>query len=196
MKCNLTQEQMTLTDRIAIETGICHKDSFRKIALFLHCHPTTISHEVKENRTFLPGSYFLGKDCYFVRKCKEQHICGDSECTMKCCRCRIVDCRAKCARYRSTACHRFEKPPYVCNICPDKKPCSKDRFFYSAKHEQATVDRRRSESRKGFQITEEAASGVRCSADKTGEERTTFDAHLRHTQGRNPSQFTQLVHLH
>lgn len=155
MKCNLTQEQMTLTNRIAIETGICHKDSFRKIALFLHRHPTTISHEVKENRTFLPGSYFLGKDCYFIRKCKEQHICGDSECTMKCCRCRIVDCRAKCARYRSTACHRFEKPPYVCNICPDKKPCSKDRFFCSAKHAQAAVDRRRSESRKGFQITEE-----------------------------------------
>lgn len=155
MKCNLSQEQMTLTDRIAIETGICHKDSFRKIALFLHRHPTTISHEVKENRTFLPGSYFLGKDCYFVHKCKEQHTCGDSEYTMNCCRCRIVDCRAKCARYRSTACHRFEKPPYVCNTCPDKKLCSKDRFFYSAKHAQASVDRRRSESRKGFQITEE-----------------------------------------
>ena len=79
MKCNLTQEQMTLTDRIAIETGICHKDSFRKIVLFLHRHPTTISHEVKENRTFLPDIYFLGKDCYFVRKWKEQHIRGDSE---------------------------------------------------------------------------------------------------------------------
>lgn len=155
MKCNLTQEQMTLTDRIAIETGICHKDSFRKIALFLHRHPTTISHEVKENRTFLPGSYFLGKDCHFVRKCKEQHICGDSECAMNCCRCRVIDCRTKCPRYRSTACHRFEKPPYVCNTCPDKKLCSKDRFFYSAKHAQASVDRRRSESRKGFQITEE-----------------------------------------
>ena len=33
-------------------------------------------------------------------------------------------------------------------------------------------------------------SGVRCSADKTGEERTTFDTHLRHTQERNSSQFT------
>ena len=35
-----------------------------------------------------------------------------------------------------------------------------------------------------------AASGVRYSADKTGEERTTFDAHLRHTQERNSGQFT------
>ncbi len=127
MKCNLTQEQMTLTDRIAIETGICHKDSFRKIALFLHRHPTTISHEVKENRTFLPGRYFLGKDCYFVRKCKEQHVCGDGDCIMSCCRCRVVDCRTKCARYRSTACHRFEKPPIDLqrknSYKPRKKKC-------------------------------------------------------------------------
>ena len=189
MKCNLTQEQMTLTDRIAIETGICHKDSFRKIVLFLHRHPTTISHEVKENRTFLPDIYFLGKDCYFVRKWKEQHIRGDSECTINCWRCRIVDCRTKCPRYRSTACHRFEKPPYVCNTCPEKKLYSKDRFFYSAKHAQASVDRRRSESRKGLSNHGRAASGVRYSADKTGEERTTFDAHLRYTQGRNSGQF-------
>lgn len=34
------------------------KASFRKIALFLHRHPSTIAHEVKEKRTFLPGSYY------------------------------------------------------------------------------------------------------------------------------------------
>ena len=103
----------------------------------------------------MPGNYFLGKDCYFVCKRKEQHICVDSECTMNCCCYRIVDCRTMCPRYRSTACHCFEKSPYVCNTCPDKKLCSKDRFFYSAKHAQASVDCRRSESRKGFQIAEE-----------------------------------------
>ena len=110
-------------------------------------------------------------------------------CTINCWRCRIVDCRTKCPRYRSTACHRFEKPPYVCNTCPEKKLYSKDRFFYSAKHAQASVDRRRSESRKGLSNHGRAASGVRYSADKTGEERTTFDAHLRYTQGRNSGQF-------
>ena len=44
--------QMDLSDRIAIETGISSKDSFKKIGKLLHRHPSTIAHEIKENRTF------------------------------------------------------------------------------------------------------------------------------------------------
>ena len=44
--------QMDLSDRIAIETGICIGESFKKIAKRLRRHPSTIAHEVKENRTF------------------------------------------------------------------------------------------------------------------------------------------------
>lgn len=51
--------QMDLSDRLAIETGICHKDSLKKIARLLGRHPSTIAHEIKENRTFIPGNYFL-----------------------------------------------------------------------------------------------------------------------------------------
>lgn len=40
--------QMTLSDRIAIETGICCGDSFKRIAKRLKRHPSTIAHEVKE----------------------------------------------------------------------------------------------------------------------------------------------------
>ena len=40
--------QMDLSDRIAIETGICNKDSFKKIAKLLQRHPSTIAHEIKE----------------------------------------------------------------------------------------------------------------------------------------------------
>ena len=45
--------QMDLSDRIAIETGICIGESFKKIAKRLRRHPSTIAHEVKENRTFI-----------------------------------------------------------------------------------------------------------------------------------------------
>lgn len=40
--------QMDLSDRIAIETGICIGESFKKIAKRLRRHPSTIAHEVKE----------------------------------------------------------------------------------------------------------------------------------------------------
>jgi IS30 family transposase len=45
--------QMVLSDRLAIETGICNKDSLKKIAKLLGRHPSTIAHEIKENRTFI-----------------------------------------------------------------------------------------------------------------------------------------------
>ena len=45
--------QMDLSDRIAIETGICNKDSIKKIAKLLQRHPSTIAHEIKENCTFI-----------------------------------------------------------------------------------------------------------------------------------------------
>ena len=48
--------QMNLSDRIAIETGICIGESFKKTAKRLRRHPSTIAHEVKENRTFIKGN--------------------------------------------------------------------------------------------------------------------------------------------
>ena len=146
--------QMDLSDRLAIETWICHKDTLKKIAKLLGRHPSTIAHEIKENRTFIPGNYFLGKDCKFVRQHVVHHICGDMECEQNCCRCRRFDCQKHCGKYVSRACHKFDRAPYVCNNCPEKKLCVKDKYIYSAKHADAAVSRRRSESRKGVRITD------------------------------------------
>mgnify|MGYP002520640432 FL=1 len=150
--------QMDLSDRIAIETGISNKDSFKKIGKLLHRHPSTIAHELKENRTFIPGNYFLRKDCRFVRQHVQHHVCGDESCEENCCRCRSVDCQKYCDKYVSRACHKFEKPPYVCNNCSEKKLCSKDKYIYSAKYADAAVTRRRSESRQGIRISDEKKS--------------------------------------
>ena len=155
MNYKFTNGQIDLSDRVSIETGICKGDSFKKIAKLLKRHPSTIAHEVKENRTFIPGNYFAGKDCKFVRHCKEQHICGEDACDGRCYHCRAYDCRKYCDRYISTACHKFETAPYVCNTCHQKKLCNKDKYIYSAKHAEAAVTRRRSESRQGIRISDE-----------------------------------------
>lgn len=89
--------QMDLSDRIAIETGICIGESFKKIAKRLRRHPSTIAHEVKENRTFIKGNYPNGKDCRMARQCTVRNLCGCDEeaCNTKCRLCRGVDCTAK-----------------------------------------------------------------------------------------------------
>ena len=71
--------QMDLSDRIAIETGICIGESFKKIAKRLRRHPSTIAHEVKENRTFIKGNYPNGKDCRMARQCTVRNLCGCDE---------------------------------------------------------------------------------------------------------------------
>ena len=39
-------------------------------------HPSTIAHEVKENRTFIKGNYPNGKDCRMARQCTVRNLCG------------------------------------------------------------------------------------------------------------------------
>lgn len=152
-------KQMDLSDRIAIETGICRGESFKQIAKRLERHSSTIAHEVKENRTFIQSTYPCGKDCKFVRLCHEKNLCGCDEdaCRFPCRACRGVDCRTVCTKYVSIACHKFERAPYVCNTCPDhrKTNCIKAKYIYSAKYADAAVCRRRSESRQGFRISDE-----------------------------------------
>ena len=152
-------KQMDLSDRIAIETGICRGESFKQIAKRLKRHPSTIAHEVKENRTIIHGVYPFGKDCRYARHCREKNLCECDEdaCRFHCKSCRGIDCRTVCKKYVSIACHKFERAPYVCNTCPDhrKTNCIRERYIYSAKYADAAVCRRRSESRQGFRITDE-----------------------------------------
>ncbi len=148
---------MDLSDRIVIETGICRGDSLKTIAKALHRHPSTVAHEIKENRTYIKGQYFAGNDCKYARNCAVVNLCGCDKyaCRSKCKYCRGYDCTKYCDRYISIACHKFEKVPYVCNLCNKKHLCSKDRYIYSAKFADAVVSRRRSESRQGFRVSEE-----------------------------------------
>ena len=149
--------QMDLTDRIAIETGICRGESFQQIARRIRRHPSTIAHEVKENRTRIEATYCAGKDCRHARKCAMKQLCGAEPyaCDRFCKYCKGMDCRSLCERYESAVCHKPEKAPYVCNTCPQKKLCIKEKYIYSAKYAEAAVSRRRSESRQGIRITAE-----------------------------------------
>lgn len=159
MKYYTLSGQMDLSDRMAIEVGLSRGDSFKQIAKKIHRHPSTVAHEVKENRTYIPGAYPNGKDCKYVRHCRERQLCGcDSfACNHMCRTCIGYDCRTLCERYESVACHKFESRPYVCNTCPNHKRsnCNKARYMYVAKYAEAAVTRRRSESRQGFRITDE-----------------------------------------
>ena len=155
MSYNKRHGQMDLTDRLAIETGLCRGESFKRIAETIQRHPSTVKREVMENRTYIPGRYYANKDCRKVRQCEKTNLCETPECSRKCKYCRVIDCRTICERYVSLSCLKPTKPPYVCNDCRDRRVCIKDRYIYTAKYAESASQRRRSESRKGIRLTDE-----------------------------------------
>lgn len=154
--------QMDLTDRVAIETGLCRGESFKRIAKRIGRHPSTVAHEVRDNRTHIKGTYHAGKDCKLAKTCTERGLCGASEgsCRIRCKYCEGTDCRNLCRRYVSAVCHKPDKPPYVCNTCKNRRLCIKDKYIYTAPYADAAVSRRRSESRQGIRITTEQKAFV------------------------------------
>lgn len=149
--------QMDLTDRVAIETGLCSGESFTEIAKRIRRHPKTVSHEVFVNRTHIHAAYYKGNDCRRAKSCNKKGICGVTTdvCHKPCVLCHGYDCRTLCDRYESMACHKPDNPPYVCNTCKERRLCIKDKYIYSAIHADAAVKRRRSDSRKGIRLKAE-----------------------------------------
>ena len=148
-------KQITLSDRIVIEAGICTGKSIKKISEDIGKNPSTVSREIRTNRSYIRGSFYLNNDCKYARHCARKHICTDEYCERLCVKCRNYECRDICVRYIPLKCSRIEKPPYVCNRCPTKDKCNKNRYIYSAKLADAASSRRRSETRRGVRLTEE-----------------------------------------
>ena len=157
----LENKQMDLTDRLVIEIGVNVKNTLKAIAKELHRHPSTISRELRENRTFIRGDYIMGNDCVLARRCfKKRHMCHNNYCNNICIACRSWNCHEHCDKYVRRHCGKTALPPYVCNDCSEKRYCSQDRYIYSAKYAQQYSDARRSESRRGIRISNEQKNAL------------------------------------
>ena len=143
--------RLTLSERIAIECGIFQKLKLSEIAKKINKSPECISREIRANRTLVKGYHPCGNDCRLAPNCKARALCGKSECHRYCFYCREYDCRELCSRYNNSPCSRLSKPPYVCNVCPDRRKCKADRAYYIAQQADAISKRRYSESRSKIQ---------------------------------------------
>lgn len=166
-------KQLTIKDRKEIEAGLDRGDSFRKIADVTGRSPSTISREVRENRTvrsFKPRK----AACRDKDWCRRVGVCA--ECVREgafCAGCDARDCRDECRAYSERAsCERMSKAPWVCNGCrKNRYGCNRaNRHVYSAEVAQKASDERRSESRKGIDMGPERAE-VALSYIKDGESR-------------------------
>ncbi|MDY3928018.1 MAG: IS30 family transposase [Clostridia bacterium] len=143
--------RLTLSDRVAIESGIYEKLKLNEIAKKISKSPGTVSREIKLNSTKVAGEKPYGKDCVFAGLCRRCNLCGRIYCSRKCVTCREFDCRTVCKRYCNEPCTILSKPPYVCNTCSNRRRCKADRAYYISHQADAMSKRRYSEARSNIQ---------------------------------------------
>lgn len=154
-------KHLDLDGRITIETELGSTTSFKRIGAILGKDCTTISKEVRGHRIFRKSGA-LGlpfNDCELAHNhvCKAHLVCehcsssrGERALCWSCSRCMKV-----CPSYKKFSCPKLDKAPYVCNGCPDLRRCNLEKAFYKATEAQKEYDQVKSESRSGFDITEE-----------------------------------------
>ena len=150
-----TKKHMVLEDRKQIEILLNQNQSYTSIAKALGRSTSTISREVKANRTEnrkVPYGRIPNR-CKKARTCLKRDIC--SPCIKKadlCCRCSL--CNRNCPEYEEQKCSRLMRAPFVCNACSQSAKCTLVKQFYRADKAQKSYEFLLSEARSGFNITE------------------------------------------
>lgn len=156
------RKQLTLDQREVVADGLSHGWSARKIARSIGVSPSTVTREVKANRTVRERdrkrAISLAVRCANYGTC--DHVgkacphCSTQR--TRCKRCRTRSCIDSCPDYRRKMCPDTEKWPYICpSGCPRRGRCTYPKCSYDASSAEAHHRERLSESRSGIALTPE-----------------------------------------
>lgn len=153
---NNKHKHLTFEERRHIEVRLNENASFKAIGKELGKDCTTISKEVRNHISFerKGGHSILFNDCLNRKSCHMSGgICSVCDQHKKDC-CRCGRCIYNCPDYIKELCPRHLKPPYTCNGCEFRFKCSLEKHYYRARYAQKEYEEVRSESRCGFNVTE------------------------------------------
>ena len=123
-------KHLTLDARLEIQMGLKSGESFATIAQRIDSDRTTVSREVKARR--IPVHNSKGNNCIHRSECQFPNACHQytqSRYRYRChkgkpyCGGACGDCISGCDRFQEDFCTRYEKRPYVCSACPDRRTC-------------------------------------------------------------------------
>lgn len=161
--------RLSFYDRQKIEEGLDVGKSFRQIGEILGRSTSTISREVKENRSPKASPQTKKVKCRELNCCTVTGLCEQCPYPHRVCvECKRIDCRGVCKTYAvQTSCLKLASAPWVCNSCNKRRyGCRRQgRMDYTALRADAKSVEVRRESRQGFDMTlnemEKAAAMVK-----------------------------------
>jgi len=136
MNNNRQYKHLSEDQRDLIEYLISQNKSFSEMEKIMKIDRTTISKEIRKNRT-------VKIPTYSKIVCANQVNCNNSYCNYK------KEC------YTETICKKLSKPPYVCNSCNNKAHCKLTKYYYFGHEAHKQYLETLSESRRGYDILEE-----------------------------------------
>lgn len=155
-----TGKHLTGDDREFIAEALKINMTFKEIGGNLKKDPSTISKEIKTNRSFKKAGYLVDNKpnlCIHRKGCKESYICEPEQrgkhCLSGCYKC--VYCNEMCRKFEKEECEKLKKASYVCNGCTKKTSCRLEKYYYNALTAQRKYEQRLHTSRMGINIGEE-----------------------------------------
>jgi len=149
-------------DRESIEEGLRAGESARSIAKRIGASPSTVTREVRQNRTVrekkAPSGAKLSVRCARRGGCKASGTaCGGCSTRLTACKdCRTRSCIEACPDYVRAMCPVTDAWPYVCpDGCAKRAHCGFPKCSYSAAGADASYRERLSASRQGASVTPE-----------------------------------------
>ena len=150
-------KHLDITDRVCIEQSLKEGMSLAAIARALGVSTSTVSREVKTNRTFyLTKGHCKRHDlCVHYPDCAVMGLCSVQCARTLCKKCRSAQCYSLCLEYEERTCFSLDKAPFVCGTCKKRANCGFRKAKYSARDAQTKYEKRLCESRSGVSVTPE-----------------------------------------
>ncbi len=147
-------KQLTFDDRCEIEEMLKEGESFRAIAGKLNVSTTTVSNEVRLNRSTVKGKDASQKAQSRCARFGECHVVGlcrtCSSHAASCKRCAKKRCYDLCDKFDRFVCPKRERAPFVCHKCAKRGYCTRERARYVASKAQQKHDERLSSAHSGI----------------------------------------------
>lgn len=133
--------------------------SIYQIAIALNRSPSTITREIKANRTQTSLRNWFNKrypdnNCQNVATCNIAHLCKVCNGTIQACR-QCHKCNAVCDAYEPVFCSQRDRSPWCCNGCSKRHRCHFVKYDYRAKEANLYAEKKLVESRSGLALTDE-----------------------------------------
>ncbi|MDH6603820.1 hypothetical protein OKW23_000965, partial [Bacilli bacterium PM5-9] len=110
------------------------------IANILGKHSSSISREIKNNRTLITPKSKKSNKCGNFYSCIVKHLCNDCA-NGKCKFCTYKQCDLFCDEFTPIPnCKRTNKFPFVCNGCKQSDDCALPKYFYNSNNAQSIRD--------------------------------------------------------